>query len=91
MQSLKAVPHLSHLMGLASPQMSTPIALRGPCNWEDGSGVPANEATSLVSALHAHAHDCIAAYCVCVCVCVHTYAVIYMCGVIYKVNCPLGP
>ena len=32
MLSLKAVPHHSHLMGLVSPQMSNPIALRGPCS-----------------------------------------------------------
>ena len=37
MPSLMAVPHLSHLVGLASPQMSTPTALRGPCNWGDGA------------------------------------------------------
>ena len=45
-----AVPHLSHLVGLASPQMSTPTALRGPCSWGDEAGVPtANGATSLVA------------------------------------------
>ena len=45
-----AVPHLSHLVSLASPQMSTPTALRGPCGWGDKAGVPAaNGATSLVA------------------------------------------
>ena len=45
-----AVPHLSHLVGLASPQMGTPTALRGPCSWGDEAGVPAaNDATSLVA------------------------------------------
>ena len=45
-----AVPHLSHLMGLASQQMSTPTALRGPCSWGDEAGVPAaNGATGLVA------------------------------------------
>ena len=34
MPSLKAVPHFSHLMGLANPWMSTPTALRGPCDEE---------------------------------------------------------
>ena len=41
MPSLMAVPHLSHLVGLASPQMSTPTALRGPSSWGDEAGVPA--------------------------------------------------
>ena len=52
MLSLMAVPHLSHLMGLASTdaQISTPTALRGPCSWGDKVGVPAaNGATSLVA------------------------------------------
>ena len=50
MPSLKAVPHITHLMGLASPKMTTPTALRGPCNWEDEAGVPtANGATCLVT------------------------------------------
>ena len=45
-----AVPHPSHLMGLASPQMSTPTALRGPCSWGDEAGIlTANSATSLVA------------------------------------------
>ena len=45
-----AVPHLSHFMGLASPQMSTPTAMRGPCSWGDEAGVPAvNGATGLVA------------------------------------------
>ena len=50
MPSLMAIHHLSHLMGLASPQMSTTTALRGPCSWGDKVGVPAaNSATSLVA------------------------------------------
>ena len=50
MPSLMAVPHLSHLVSLASSQMSTPTALRGPCGWGDEVGVPAaNGATSLVA------------------------------------------
>ena len=53
MPSLMAVPHLSHLVGLASPQMSTPTALRGPCSWGDEVGVPtANGATSLVASCY---------------------------------------
>ena len=40
MPSLMAIPHISHLMGLASPQMSTPTALRGPCSWGDEAGIP---------------------------------------------------
>ena len=34
-----AVPRLSHLVGLPSPQMSTPTALRGPCSWGGKAGV----------------------------------------------------
>ena len=49
MPSLKAVPHLSHLVGLAGPQMITPTALRRPCSWDE-AGVPtANGATSPVA------------------------------------------
>ena len=50
MPSIMAMPHLSHLVGLTSPQMSTPTAPRGPCSWEDKVGVPtANGATGLVA------------------------------------------
>ena len=59
MPSLKAVPHLSYLMamGLASPQMGSPTALRGPCDWGDEVGVPtANGATCIVFCL-AHPLD----------------------------------
>ena len=44
MPSFMTVPHLAHLVGLASPQMSTPTALRGPCSWGDEAGVPAARA-----------------------------------------------
>ena len=33
--SLRAVPHLSHLVGCASPQMSN--LSRGPCSWGVGA------------------------------------------------------
>ena len=51
MPSLKAVPHLSHLVGLAGPQMITPTAPRRPCSWDE-AGVPtANGATSPVASM----------------------------------------
>ena len=53
-----AVPHLSHLVGLASPQMSTPTALRGPCSWGDEAGVlTASGATSLVASCRLKPHN----------------------------------
>ena len=49
MLSLKAIPHLSHLMGLASQLMSTPTAMRGACEWGDKDGVSAaNDATGFI-------------------------------------------
>ena len=50
MLSLKALHHLSHLMGLASPQMSTLTALRGSCSRGDEAGVPAANGTTCLVA-----------------------------------------
>ena len=50
MPSLMDIPHLSHLVGLANPQMSTLLHCRGPCSWADEPGVPAaNGAIGLVA------------------------------------------
>ena len=51
MPSLKAVPHLSHLMSLANPYIDEyPYCTEGPCNLGDKAGVSAADgATGLVA------------------------------------------
>ena len=50
MPSLEVIPHLSHLMGRASPQMSFLTAQREPCDWDDKAGIStANGATDLIA------------------------------------------
>ena len=60
--SLRAVPHLTQLVGLASPKMSN-LLHEGPCGWGIGAGVltangvPCPDASSWLTPLNWGPHS----------------------------------